>query len=497
MKLYTKPLLITAAVLSMVGCSKSDTDGRFSDTPQSRIDTPNKATLSTAQELKWQFTNTDEWLNASQGENADVSQTFVESNSEAEDGKVIKIYTEANTQQRKKLKSKKQYGAGLYTWRTYISDLGVTERVSIGSWLWNSDKHELDFEVGSGTAKERETLAAADDEVIAYITSQDNPFVQQKVKIKKNAWHTFKIDLQLVGDKYFATWLIDEVKCAAQQLNYGQEHPFHIFCSTENLKFIGDNWPYQDHYGLWDYVSYTPYPYAITPVEPTTQVNPIDETPEPDKGEVKRWTFNTFPHDWIASTNIGSDGVGYNKIQNGKLVLSVDNYCGDAKIRYKNAVGYGKYTWSVKLPQLTGITEATNFQIGGTLYTTNEDNGAHCLTMMAWYGNESDRTRLGAKAGQYLLRLYSEIPGYEAYVAVLDPDKEYKFTIELKKAADKYVIVYYLDGRPLKSLQASYGAELVKFDFIISAEANKGWMKKKPLSSRLDASFNFIEYTAY
>ena len=119
-------------------------------------------------------------------------------------------------------------------------------------------------------------MAAADDEVIAYITSQDNPFVQQKVKIKKNTWHTFKIDLQLVGDKYFATWLIDDVKCAAQQLNYGQEHPFHIFCSTENLKFIGDNWPYQDHYGLWDYVSYTPYPYAITPVEPTTQINPID-----------------------------------------------------------------------------------------------------------------------------------------------------------------------------------------------------------------------------
>ena len=43
MKLYTKPLLITATVLSMVGCSKSDTDGRFSDNPQSHIDTPNKA----------------------------------------------------------------------------------------------------------------------------------------------------------------------------------------------------------------------------------------------------------------------------------------------------------------------------------------------------------------------------------------------------------------------------------------------------------------------
>ena len=212
MKNYTKPILMVAAILGIIGCSKSDTDGRFSDNPKSEIGTPQNGTINTANQLKWNFDNTDDWVNASQGENANISQTSVENNTDAEDGKVLKIYTEANTQQRKKLKTKKQYGAGLYTWRTYISDLGATERVSIGSWLWNSDKHELDFEVGSGTAKERETLGVTDDEVIAYITSQDNPFVQQKVKIKKNAWHTFKIDLQLVGNKYFATWLIDDVK---------------------------------------------------------------------------------------------------------------------------------------------------------------------------------------------------------------------------------------------------------------------------------------------
>ena len=497
MKTYTKPILMAVAILSAISCTKSDVDGRFSDNPKSEIGTPQSGTINTAKQIKWNFDNTNDWVNASQGENANVSQTSLESNTQAEDGKVVKIYTEANTQQRKKLKTKKQYGAGLYTWRTYISDLGATERVSIGSWLWNSDKHELDFEVGSGTTKERETLKTSNDEVIAYITSQDNPFLSQKVKIKKNAWHTFKIDLQLVGDKYLATWIIDEVKCATQQLNYGQEHPFHIFCSTENLKFIGDNWPYQENYGLWDYVTYTPYSYSIAPVEPSTQTNPIDEAPEPDKGEVKRWNFNTFPNDWVASTNVGADGVGYNKIQNGKLILSVDNYCGDAKIKYKNAVGYGKYTWSVKLPQLTGITEATNFQIGATLYTTNEDNGFHAITMMAWYGNDADRTRLGAKPGQYLLRLYSEVPGFEAYVATLDPDKDYKFTIELKKAGDKYVIVYYLDGHPLKSLQANYGENLVKFNLITSSEANKGWMRKKPLTTRLDATFNYIEYTAY
>ena len=99
---------------------------------------------------------------------------------------------------------------------------------------------------------------------------------------------------------------------------------------------------------------------------------------------------------------------------------------------------------------------------------------------------------------------YSTVDELEELVNELDPTAVFNKTMLAEEynqttsvSADKYVIEYYLDGRPLKSLQASYGAELVKFDFIISAEANKGWMKKKPLSSRLDASFNFIEYTAY
>ena len=298
MKTYTKPILMAAAILSLNSCSKSDVDGRFSDNPKSEIGTPQKGTANTANQLKWNFDNTDDWINASQGDNANISQTSVENNTDAEDGKVVKIFTNLASKERKKLKTKKQYGAGLYTWRTYISDLGTNERVSIGSWLWNSDKHELDFEVGSGTSKDRDLLKTADDEVIAYITSQDNPALHQKIKIKKNAWHTFQIDLQLVGNKYFATWLIDGVKCAAQQLNYGQEHPFHIFCSTENLKFVGDNWPYKDNYGLWDYVTYTPYTYSIAPTEPQNQINPKDPEPEPDSGEKKVWTFKNFPNDW-------------------------------------------------------------------------------------------------------------------------------------------------------------------------------------------------------
>lgn len=500
MKTYTKPILMAVAMLSMIGCDKSDADGRFNDNPRSEIGTPQEGSLVTAKQVKWNFDNADDWVNASQDENANISQTSLESNTQAEDGKVVKIYTEANTQQRKKLKTKKQYGAGLYTWRTYISDLGATERVSIGSWLWNSDKHELDFEVGSGTAKERETLGVTDDEVIAYITCQDNPFVQQKVKIKKNTWHTFKIDLQLVDNKYFATWIIDDVKCAAQQLTYGQEHPFYIFCSTENLKFIGDNWPYQENYGLWDYVTYTPYSYSIAPVEPSTQTNPIDETPEPDKGEAKRWDFNTFPNDWGKWTNVGADGSAFSKLDNGKLILTTNSYCNVSKAYYKPQVGYGKYTCSIRLPE---VNESAKIQMGMILYfyTDTPKTIERLFQMVARYGKDEDRTRLGAKQGEMLLFIASAEPGLSSYKQVLQPNKDYKFTIELKKAGNKYVAVYYLDDKPIQTLKTNFGEDDFKFELGISAESNRGdWLPGNQLkdpTKKYNATFNFIEYTAY
>lgn len=501
MKTYTKPILMAVAMLSMIGCDKSDADGRFSDNPRSEIGTPQEGSLVTAKQVKWNFDNTNDWLNASQGEQANISQTSVESNTQAEDGKVVKIFTKAGTKERKKLKTKKQYGAGLYTWRAYISDLGTTERVSIGSWLWNSDKHELDFEVGSGTTKDRDALAAADDEVIAYITSQDNPALHQKVKIKKNAWHTFQIDLKLAGGKYFATWLIDDVKCATQQLNYGQEYPFYIFCSTENLKFVGDSWPYKDNYGLWDYVTYTPYPYSMEPIEPQNQLNPPDPEPEPDTGETKVWSFSTFPADWTGRWG----GADYNKIEDNKLLLGVDKENITSKLQYKDDMGYGKYTWSVRFPDVSTIPAGTQFQSGANLYYYAEDDKGNAterfFLMMARIGSKEDRNRLGAKPNQLLLYIQGAQPAADEYVGLLDPNKDYKLTIDLKKKENKYTIVFSIDGKVLKTLEAGYGENEFKFKLIAEASANKSWMQhanlKTLLAKRLDTKFNFIEYTAY
>ncbi len=223
---------------------------------------PQSDNLLVNNQIKWDFSTITNWVLANQNDMIDNSS--IEHNGECTNERALKIYTEANSRQWKKLRTEKKYGAGLYTWRTYISDLAEMERVSIGSWLYNDDKHEIDFEIGSGNSKDREELKLNSNEVIAYITSQDNPWVQKKVKLKKNKWYVFQIDLKLVNKQYFATWIIDGTPYAKQQLSYGEEYLFYIFCSVENLEFIGDAWPHKDNYGLWDYVSYTPYSFYKT-----------------------------------------------------------------------------------------------------------------------------------------------------------------------------------------------------------------------------------------
>ena len=122
MKIHTQPILIIATVLNCFGCSQTERDERFSDNPISQIEAIKEGELNNENQIKWNFTNTDNWISANQGTQANLNLSSIVENSGCEDGKALKIYTEANTQQRQKLKTKQQFGAGLYSWRAYISD---------------------------------------------------------------------------------------------------------------------------------------------------------------------------------------------------------------------------------------------------------------------------------------------------------------------------------------------------------------------------------------
>lgn len=200
------------------------------------------------EKAKWNFNNLDGWVYTQQDKNPNIQY-------EISKGK-LKMYTRAGSDDRKKMRTKDRiYTTGRYTWRTYISEMGKGDQSSIGCWLYCDDKHEIDFEIGPGKDELRARLNAADDELIGYMTTQGNPYHTKTVKIKPG-WHIFEIDITLVNGKYKVDWIIDGEVLSSVQQTYGKEIAFYIFCSVENLKFLGEHPATKDNYALFDYVKY-------------------------------------------------------------------------------------------------------------------------------------------------------------------------------------------------------------------------------------------------
>jgi hypothetical protein len=201
-----------------------------------------------AADTTWSFNSLDGWDYAQQDDNPAIQYDL-------SDG-ILKIYTRASSWDRKKLFTKRSdFTTGRYTWRTYIPQMGTGDQASVGSWIYCDDHHEIDFEVGYGKGTVRETLGAADNQMVAYMTTQDYPFQSVKSLVDVG-WHIFEIDITMKQGKYYITWYIDSNVVSTVQQTFGDEYSFHIFCSVENLTFIGDHQPLQENYGLYDYVTY-------------------------------------------------------------------------------------------------------------------------------------------------------------------------------------------------------------------------------------------------
>ncbi len=198
--------------------------------------------------LKWDFDDLTGWEDATQ---VGLPDYFVENG-------LLNISTNANSWDRKKIKTTSTFTTGTYTWKIYVPEMGVGDMASIGAFLYNNDTHELDFEVGYGKQIIREELNAEADDLLVYMNSQANPSETHITKIKREQWHTFTIVLTLNSSRdYHVSWIINDVQAAQTRLYYGSRHKFKIFCSLENLTFIGDHVPYTKNYALFDYVEYS------------------------------------------------------------------------------------------------------------------------------------------------------------------------------------------------------------------------------------------------
>lgn len=250
MKTTLKILCVTLAMI-LFSCTNDElvveNETPMTTVPESTIPkTSNQRTTSPSTLKTWNFDNLNEWLDATQ---VGTPNYFLENGN-------LNIYTHANTYDRTKIKSVASYTTGTYTWRVFVPTIGVGDQTSIGAFLYNNDTRELDFEIGYGNQSERASLNALPEELIVYMTSQANPALTYRKTIKREQWYTLSIQLTLVNRNYYAKWIINNEVVGAIPLNYGSKFKFNIFCSMENLSFIGDHIPYSDNYALFDFVEY-------------------------------------------------------------------------------------------------------------------------------------------------------------------------------------------------------------------------------------------------
>ncbi|WPR71887.1 hypothetical protein SLW70_01805 [Flavobacterium sp. NG2] len=223
-------------------------DGIVNETEMTTTPIQNTAKPSRGvSEKLWNFDSLNEWEDATQ---------VGDKNYSIENG-ILTMFTNANSWDRTKIKSAATYTTGAYSWRVYVPAMGIGDKASIGAFLYNDDTHELDFEIGYGQQSVRELLNASSDDLLVYTTSQANPFRSEARKIKREQWYTLSIELTLNSkNKYIANWKIDGNSIQTLQLNYGTRENFKIFCSVENLQFIGDHIPNSQNYALFDFVEY-------------------------------------------------------------------------------------------------------------------------------------------------------------------------------------------------------------------------------------------------
>jgi hypothetical protein len=245
MKTTAKIVCVTLALI-LFSCTNEDIIDESTVPVSTNQKTSSQKITTTTTVKTWSFDNLNEWVDATQ---VGLPNYFIDNGN-------LNISTHANTYDRTKIKSIASYTTGTYTWQVYVPAMGVGDQASIGAFLYYNDTHELDFEIGYGKQTERTALNALDDELIVYMTSQANPALSYRKVIKREQWYNLSIQLTLVNRNYFAKWIINNQVIGSTPLNYSNKFKFNIFCSVENLSFMGDHIPSIDNYALFDYVEY-------------------------------------------------------------------------------------------------------------------------------------------------------------------------------------------------------------------------------------------------
>lgn len=139
---------------------------------------------------------------------------------------------------------------GVYMWRVFVPQFPEKFDGGIGAFLYNDSTHELDFEIGHGTDRERSNLGAQPNEGILYLVSQGHCILNgawkqtesklgcyQSMTLQTGIFHTFELRLEETPSHQMnVTWLVDaQKKGTTLTHNYLGTFPFYIMASAESI----------------------------------------------------------------------------------------------------------------------------------------------------------------------------------------------------------------------------------------------------------------------
>jgi len=174
-----------------------------------------------------------------------------------ENGK-LKITTRPNSKDRVKIRSKRNFTTGSYTWKIFIPKFKPYEQVSIGAFLYHNEvkEFEFDFEIGYGQKIDREKINLKETEAIVFCVSQFSPSNSSHFGVKMGAYSEFKMELLDVDGFYLVKWYINNQKVKELQTKVKSTIKFKAHCSLENLHFMGDVKTSSENYVLFDRFSF-------------------------------------------------------------------------------------------------------------------------------------------------------------------------------------------------------------------------------------------------
>lgn len=259
---------------------------------------------------------------------------------------VLRVTADANTTDRTKLRTEKAFELGEYVWHLYIPELEAGAQNAIAAFLLSDQSggflrsREFDFEIGSGTIEDRARYNIPSGKLMVLMTMQRDTSsgtvfdsvafqpLDPNDHVVPGAWYTYTIEMtQDSRGRYIASWFIQKdggpKLLGRSQAISGIEvigGDFDIFCSSENLLFMGENLPATNKDGYFDSSQYIPNDVQlITDIE-----SDVTSSAFPPGTQDNEWTrfgaaFDSIsigqptPPTPVLLTTIDSDSTGWDE----------------------------------------------------------------------------------------------------------------------------------------------------------------------------------------